>query len=127
MIQTATMESLAKENNEKKKMITGLDYDLNLTRSEQKTTSLRLADVLERERARLNDLITAGVQTEPMVFDVSTQTDFIVPPVNSSLSTPSSPSSHALTISGRCPLGIVSRMKFQRVLAHQPRAPISRS
>jgi hypothetical protein len=116
MIQSATLESLMKDNNEKKKLISGLDYDLNLTRTEHKNTSHHLADVLERERARLNDLITAGVQTEPMVYDVSTQTDFIVPPVPS----PPSLSIRMITDSSigsrRCLSGIVSRTRPQRVL-----------
>ena len=49
----------------------------------RKDASTKLSIALERERARLFDLVSITVQTEPLVFDVSTQTDFIVPPVRS--------------------------------------------
>lgn len=73
---------MIKDANERKKLIDELDNDLSITRSEKYATSTKLSDMIERERAKLNDLITASVQTEPLVSDVSVQTDFIVPPVN---------------------------------------------
>ena len=41
-----------------------------------------LALVLERERARLFDLVHTDMQTDPLVEDVSTQTEFLVAPVS---------------------------------------------
>lgn len=70
-----------KENIEKKKQIDGLKYDLNIETNVRKETTTKLSVALERERARLYDLVSTTVQTEPLVFDVSTQTEFIVPPV----------------------------------------------
>jgi hypothetical protein len=70
------------ETKEKSKIISGLDYDLTLTRSEKNETTNKLSVAIERERARLHDLITVHVQTEPFITDSATQTDFIVPPVS---------------------------------------------
>jgi len=75
------LENLVKELLEKRKRIASLETELKIEQTNYQTTSMKLADFLERDRARLNDLVTATVQTEPLVEDVSTQTDFIVPPV----------------------------------------------
>lgn len=72
---------MVKDTNEKQKLIIELDKDLTKTINEKIDKSNQLATMVEMERARLNDLITVTVQTEPLVSDASVQTDFIVPPV----------------------------------------------
>lgn len=70
------------ENTEQSKQIANLEDDLKIESTGRREASTKLSDALERERARLYDLVSVTVQTEPLVYDVSTQTDFIVPPVS---------------------------------------------
>jgi hypothetical protein len=114
------------ETKEKSKIISGLDYDLTLTRSEKNETTNKLSVAIERERARLHDLITVHVQTEPFITDSATQTDFIVPPVSfTCLITSLIPALSLLSlclslVCFRCHSDTVSQMKLRRaVLDHQ--------
>jgi hypothetical protein len=57
---------------------TSLDKEISLHHEAAKN----LAYQLERERARLNDLNTTSMQTEPYIVDVGCQTEFSVPLVS---------------------------------------------
>mmetsp|Transcript_13853 Transcript_13853/g.20723 ORF Transcript_13853/g.20723 Transcript_13853/m.20723 type:complete len:546 (+) Transcript_13853:611-2248(+) len=79
---THKLQQTSEENDSRQIQIQELNRKLESTVELHTKAADDLALVLERERARLFDLVHTDMQTDPLVEDVSTQTEFLVAPLS---------------------------------------------
>lgn len=74
-------QKIETENNIRRDKIVMLEQDLSYEKAMHTSAATSLANLIEAERARIEDLKSVSIQTMIPTREYETQTEFVVPPV----------------------------------------------